>query len=304
MINIVFAATLMVFGIAHAQNQTDSFARVVEDKKTWQEMNWDRFEASKVWTANGWNDDPSKEKKRTFVKSRTVRLFDIDFKATLSRSNNVVKNPWTLAAHTGEASTGDCDKAMSWATTRFGSPAVTLDGSHDGQLSNEGPITVTRVSRTTQWDVGQTRILVWCDGITPKEKQPDESVRPPFLLVVSFHHKSETEVKPMFMLSCSRKITQSDGKTGDATPLLFYVDEYYQTVRNPQKRPYSGDHNEFSITPETITFAIRFSETLLMKYSVNRLTGSLYGTGTTAGTSHTFTTTGMCEKVEPTSKKF
>lgn len=296
MSKIIFAIALMLVGIAHAQNQPDPFAQMLGDKNMWQAMDWSSFEASKVWTASGWNEYISKEATRTFIKSRTVRLFDIDFTSNLSRRNDAVKTPWNLAV----AALGSCDKAMSWATTRFGSPTASFDGSHEGIFSDDTPITVTRVQRASQWDIGQTRIVVECDGIHFPIKSPDDIL----VILLSFSHKSEQElIKPMFMLSCSRKITHWDGESTDVHPLTFYVDEHWKMVRSPQKRPFAGDDDrkEFSITPETISFVIKVND-MITKYSIDRLTGSMSGTATIG--EYASRISGMCEKIEPTSKKF
>ncbi|TXT24729.1 MAG: hypothetical protein FD134_1390 [Gallionellaceae bacterium] len=295
MTKMILAIALTLVGIAHAQSQTDSFAQMLGDKKLWDTLDWSRFETSKIWSASGWVDYTGEQALDdvTIIKyHQNIPLLDTLYLADIRRRREGAgKTPWSLSVFTVSSSTDKCDKAMSWLTARFGSPAASID--HRDKWNS-----ATNVRRAAQWETGQTRIVVKCMSGATIEKKTDND-RPLVVTALSFAHKSELlAIKPVFMLSCSLKFFLPDGVGVDLPQTTYYVDEYFHELYNQSKFPFAS---EVHIQPETISFAAK-SKDGFSKYSIDRVTGSMSGTVTTGKTS--FRMSGTCEKIEPADKKF
>lgn len=280
MTKIIFAIALMLVGIAHAQNQPDSFTQMLGDKKLWETLDWNHFETSKVVMADGWNSYPI---------TRTVRIQGFDFKAEVKikfQEDNTGKTRLLLSATDRHVS--KCEKIISWAVSQFGSPTAYTDVGGDPVLE-----------QATQWDIGQSRMQVDCFSIIPQEKTSEEDMNLQAVHLIFTHKSEQKPITPMFMLSCTRKLTYWNGKTEDL-PTTIYVDEFWKIIRNKHTVPFAAA----VITPEIISYTHE-DEKSLYEFSIDRTTGHLSGTANRKGNDKYLSRfSGVCEKVDPASKKF
>ena len=183
---------------------------------------------------------------------RTISLAGFDFKATLAIDSSVQPyNYITMIA--SDLRLGDCDAVVKWASDRFGSASIAIDGTYKS-LDFGGEHWMKFVLKETEWNIGPTRINVSCIGTYgPNDEKGGLSS-----LVLISHISNTKQLKPYVAIQCTRKMRflyGPDRPIQETDDIVFVIDENYNYIRNAHNVPIGqsvsirDDSIEFSTTP-------------------------------------------------------
>jgi hypothetical protein len=274
----------------------DPMADLIGSKVYWQAMAWEKAEQSKIWKMSGWSPFEGKQKTgRTFTKERPVEIDRKSLHAYLIVEESLQRQNM-LSINSIDLSADECEQISSWLARQFGQPKIVADGSYKFDLVAQGNW-VESVDKSSQWDIGSTRVTYSCGGLKTKSGEKNK-----LAVVLTFGSKaSERELKPFFGLRCTQRIEfiANARAPENLDDIVLVIDENRKRVRSANKVPFPGEHR---ISEDAIEFKMR-KDDHTVEYFIDRRTGAFKGKlrylkGGGADVS------GRCEKSDPGERKF
>lgn len=267
---------------SHASGAGDPASKILS-KATWAGMDWQHPEGSALWKSLTWG-----ARGDGTVKKSTVTLWGTQFKAMFLGGRLHFYANDTFPS---------CDGLESKTAARFGKPS-----GDDGSIVI--PFAETRSMKMVmvayQWDLGSTRILASCTGLTSSPADPSD----PDKLTWSLTFASPARLPkliPKFALRCTRTISYPDGTTHQAPDFAMWIDPDMQNVTNADG-VVIADNVTFAATDSSLRFSVT-RNAVRSEYVIDRITGALSATiiqnGQQGGT-----ISGKCDKASTLEAKF
>lgn len=263
-----------------AAAEEDGFLLLLKNRKTWEAFNWKNADQSVLWQMSGWVQSDEQSQLEGFLLERPTQLSGKPATARLKAVADGDSSHKRLILTAMNRTHGDCKNLEKWISSGFGKPSVVVDASFEQDVQVKGN-TVYFSEKQVEWNLGNTRIQLRCDGLALKKELLEKLSFYSALIIAD--NKDIEAIKPLVGLKCE------EGDKGDTS--FYIIDDNKRKVLSADKIPFGGVNvvTDQSIKMEIVDRGDRLG------MSINRVTGQLTGS-VSSSRGKVSKTSGFCKK--------
>ncbi len=263
---------------------------LIAQPTAWRSFDWTKASQSNVFSDLRWAKNPEQviEKNGTLVShERKLNAMGATWEARRWRAGSPEGD--VQVTMTRDIPAEQCAQAALAIGQGLGTPIVS-DASTRDYFGKDIYFELTWLD--WQWTVGQTRVGARCHGAF----ESSQSRREPNVLDVYYAPVSRTPaIKPSFLLRCTRE-SESGGSWNALDDLVISVSQTPAMVRN--RRMIVFEHEPANVDEVLISFTLKTTQDLIVRYVIDRVTGSLRAEAKALNDKVVGTIRGKCVRAE------